>query len=126
MDEFSYHKENIKKFVTSVISNCQRMYFLLEDELNRKNIKEEALYGYHSMAYSAYMSMQCYYLQNEVLSHWEFDNFIKKFEQFSREFTSSRQTNHSMQWTFGYYNQLVEAYNDLAELLDLNKIEVPE
>jgi hypothetical protein len=126
MDRFEEHQENIKDFATVAMFNCQRMYRLLSDESDRKQIKEQALYGYHSMAFSAFMTMKSYYLQNDELSHWEFDNFIEKFEQFSREFVSSRETDHSMQWTFGYYNELVDAYNDLANLLRLNAVEVPE
>lgn len=102
------------------------MYRLLSNELDRETINEYALYGYHSMAFASFMTMKSYYLQNDELSHSEFDNFFEKFGQFSREFISSRETNHSMQWTFGYYNELVEAYNDLATLLDLKPFEVPE
>ncbi|MBL5769067.1 hypothetical protein B5V88_16255 [Heyndrickxia sporothermodurans] len=106
--------------------NYQRVYHLLSDELDREKINEHALYGYHSMAYSAFMTMKSYYLQNDILSHHEFDSFFEKAGQFSREFTSSRETNHSMQWTFGYYNELVKSYNELASLLGLNPFNVPE
>jgi hypothetical protein len=126
MDTFLVQKENIKSFAVTAMINCSRMYRLLSDELDRKAINEHALYGYHSMAFSSFMTMKAYYLQNEDLSHWEFDSFFEKLEQFSREFISSRETKHSMQWTFGYYSELAEAYNDLAELLELNKVEVPE
>lgn len=126
MDNFSTHKENIKYFVSTTMHNFKRMYSLLADELDDKKINEHALYGYHSMAFSSMLTMKSYYLQNDVLSHNEFDSFIDKASQFSREFVSSRETGHSMQWTFGYYNELVEAYNDLATLLELNHIEVPE
>jgi hypothetical protein len=126
LDTFIQHKENIKDFSRVVMSNCQDMYNLLSDELDLKEIKEQALYGYHSMAFSAFMTMKAYYLQNDELAHSEFDNFIDKFEQFSREFVSSREISHSMQWTFGYYNELAEAYNDLANLLDLKPVEIPE
>jgi hypothetical protein len=126
MDNFIIHKENIETFVRHSIANCQRMYNILSDELERENINEHALYSYHSMAFSSFMTMKSYYLQNDILSHWEFDNYIEKFEQFSREFVSSRKTDHSMQWTFGYYSELIDAYNDLAKLLELKEIEAPE
>ncbi|WP_249305987.1 hypothetical protein [Lederbergia citrea] len=126
MDNFAYHKENISEFAVTSMINYQRVYRLLSDELDGKQINEQALYGYHSMAYSAFMTMKSYYLQNDILSHDEFDSFFEKAGQFSREFTSSRETNHSMQWTFGYYNELVESYNELASLLDLNSFNVPE
>lgn len=126
VDNFLYHKENIKNFAVTTIINCRRMYNLLSDELDNEKINEHALYGYHSMAYSTFITMKGYYLQNDELSTWEIDTFIEKFEQFSREFISSRGTSHSMQWTFGYYNELVESYNTLARLLELNPVEVPE
>ncbi|MCG3089140.1 hypothetical protein [Sporosarcina cyprini] len=126
LNNFSVHKENITTFVRHSISNCQRMYNMLSDELDRKEINEHALYGYHSMAFSSFMTMKAYYLQNDILSHWEFDMYIAKFEQFSREFISSRETNHSMQWTFGYYHELIKAFNNLAGLLEINEIKVPE
>ncbi|ASN71454.1 hypothetical protein [Bacillus toyonensis] len=125
MDKFLYHKENIKNFVSTSVFNCKHMYRLLKKELNDQKINEHALYGYHSMAYSSFMAMKSYYLQNDELSHWEYDSFIEKFEQFSREFINSRESGHSMQWTFGYYNEFIEAYNDLALLLELHHIEVP-
>lgn len=78
------------------------------------------------MAYSSYLTMKSYYLQNDVLAQNEFDNFFEKAAQFTREFTNSRKINHSMQWTFGYYNELVEAYNSLADLLGINRFNVPE
>ncbi|OTX25606.1 hypothetical protein BK709_13320 [Bacillus thuringiensis serovar shandongiensis] len=102
------------------------MYNLLSDELNHEKINEYALYGYHSMAYSTFITMKGYYLQNDELSTWEIDTFLEKFEQFSRGFISSRETSHNTQWTFGYYNELVKSYNTLARLLELNPIEVPE
>jgi hypothetical protein len=126
MDAFLVQKENIKTFASTTMMNCRRMYRLLSDELDGKNVNEHALYGYHSMAFSSFMTMKSYYLQNEELSHWEFESFFEKMGQFSREFVSSRETNHSMQWTFGYYNELAVAYNDLAELLEQNKVEIPE
>jgi hypothetical protein len=126
MDQFLTHKENIKYFVSTTMLNFNSMYSLLSDQIDGKEINEHALYGYHSMAFSSFLTMKAYYLQNDELSHWEFDGFIEKAAQFSREFVSSRETGHSMQWTFGYYNDLVEAYNDLATLLDLNLVQVPE
>ncbi|HFK1745812.1 hypothetical protein P5808_03600 [Bacillus cereus] len=126
MDNFSYHKENIKNFAVTTIINCRRIYNLLSDELDREKINEHALYGYHSMAYSTFITMKGYYLQNDELSAEEIDTFLAKFEQFSREFISSRGTNHSMQHTFGYYNELVKSYNILAGLLELNPVEVPQ
>lgn len=126
MDDFSIHTENIKTFIRHSIANCQRMYNMLSDELDGKNLNEHALYGYHSMAFASFMTMKSYYLQNSILSHWEFDEFIEKFEQFSGEFVSSRKTNHSMQWTFGYYYELIKAFNNLARLLELNEIELPD
>ena len=126
MDKFEYHKENIKEFARNTMFYYYKVHQLLSDELDREEISEHALYGYHSMAYSNYLTMKSYYLQNDVLAHEEFDHFFEKAAQFSREFTSSREINHSMQWTFGYYVELVEAYNFLAELLGVNKYEVPE
>ncbi len=126
MDNFSYHKENIKNFAVTTIINCRHMYNLLSDELDREKINEHALYGYHSMAYSTFITMKGYYLQNDELSVEQIDIFLEKFEQFSREFISSRGTNHSMQHTFGYYNELVKSYNTLAVLLELNPVEVPQ
>ncbi|WP_255302228.1 hypothetical protein [Bacillus thuringiensis] len=126
MDNFSYHKENIKNFAVTTIINCRRMYNLLSDELDREKINEYALYGYHSMAYSTFITMKGYYLQNDELSVEQIDTFLEKFEQFSREFISSRGTNHSMQHTFGYYSELVKSYNTLAALLELNPVEVPQ
>ncbi|ONG66497.1 hypothetical protein BKK44_21490 [Bacillus cereus] len=102
------------------------MYNLLSDELDSEKINEHALYGYHSMAYSTFITMKGYYLQNDELSAEEIDTFLAKFEQFSREFISSRGTNHIMQHTFGYYNELVKSYNILAGLLELNPVEVPQ
>lgn len=46
--------------------------------------------------YSAFMTMKSYYPQNDILSHNEFESFFEKASQFSREFTSSKGTNHSM------------------------------
>jgi hypothetical protein len=126
MDQFLTHKENIKYFVSTTMLNFNSMYSLLSDQLDRKEINEHALYGYHSMAFSSFLTLKAYYLQNDVLSHWEFDEFIEKASQLSSEFVSSRETGHSMQWTFGYYHDLVEAYNNLAKLLDLNLVQVSE
>ncbi|MCU7676256.1 hypothetical protein [Bacillus thuringiensis] len=126
MDNFSYHKENIKNFAVTTIFNCRRIYNLLSHELDREKINEHALYGYHSMAYSTFITMKGYYLQNDELSDEKIDTFLEKFEQFSREFINSRGTNHSMQHTFGYYNELVKSYNILAGLLELNPVEVPQ
>jgi hypothetical protein len=126
MDEFLKHQENIKGFTWTTMYNFQRMYRLLSSELEGKKINEHALYGYHSMAFASFITMKSYYLEHDELSHWEFDSFIEKAEQFGREFVSSRETGHSMQWTFGYYHELTEAYNDLAALLKLEPVEVPE
>lgn len=126
MENFENHKENIKEFARNTMFYYQKVYHLLSDELDHKKINELALYGYHSMAYSSYLTMKSYYLQNDVLAHYEFDNFFEKAAQFTREFTNSREINHSMQWTFGYYNELVEAYNSLADLLGINRFNVPE
>ncbi|WP_232334325.1 hypothetical protein [Oceanobacillus sp. AG] len=126
MDNFAYHKENISEFAVISMINYQRVYRLLLDELDGGQINEQALYGYHSMAYSTIMTMKSYYLQNDILSHNEYDIFFEKASQFSREFTSSREINRSMQWTFGYYNELVESFNELASLLELKPFNVPK
>jgi len=127
LDDFSYLKENIIEFANTTMINYQRVYRILSDELDSNDpINEHALYDFHSMAYSSFMTMKAYYLQNDELGHQEFDDFFEKANQFSREFTSSREINHSMQWTFGYYNELVESFNHLADLLNINHFNVPE
>ena len=127
LDDFSYHKENIIELSNTTMINYQSVYQILSDEMDSDEpTNEHALYGFHSMAYSSLMTMRAYYLQNEEIAHQEFDDFFKNANQFSREFTSSREINHSMQWTFGYYNELVESFNLLADLLNVNHFNVPE
>lgn len=126
MENIDYHKENIKNFALTTMFNSKKMYRLLSDEADNTEINEIALYGYHSMAFSSYLTMKSYYLQNDTLAHHEFDKFFDKMSQFSREFVSSRETGHSMQWTFGYYNELAEAFNELADLLEIDHIEIPK
>lgn len=100
---------------------------MLSNELDGKEVNEIALYHNHSLANNALLTAQAYYLLHEdELNHSEFDIFFKKAAQFDREFVQSRSTNHSMQWTFGYYNELTEAYNELANLIDLKIVKVPE
>lgn len=123
--ELQYHKAHVKELAIELMINAQNMYELIAKEFNH-GINEHALYGYHSVAYSNYIGLKVYYFQNDILSHHEFDFFFDKFYQFSNEFLSSRETKHSMQWTYGYYNELVEAYNLLADLLEISKFDVPE
>ncbi|MEW4224020.1 hypothetical protein [Rossellomorea marisflavi] len=126
MNDFTQLKENTNDFAVSCMLNYQRVYKLLVKELDKKEINEHALYGYHSMAYSSYKAMKTYYLLNDSLGHQEFDDFFEKAGNFSREFTSSRETKHSMQYTFFYYGELVQAYNRLANLLGANPFDVPQ
>ena len=117
---FEYHRENVKRLIWDVHSNCRQMYRSLTDDdpLPDKAINETVLYSYHSMAYAAFMASQTYYLQNyDLLGHSEFDRYFECFRQFSYEFISSRSIKHSMQWTYGYFLELEEAYEDLALLL---------
>ncbi len=125
MSMFEYHKENIKGFIIDTIFKAQKVYHLISNEFE-KGVEEAVLWGIHSNAFSSFTGLKVYYYQNDILAHYEFDNFIEKFSQFSREFISSRSTKHSMQHTYFYYGELVDAYNELAALLELNPIEKPE
>jgi hypothetical protein len=126
MNDYTQLKENTNDFAVSCMLNYQRIYKLLVKELDQQEINEHALYGYHSMAYSSYKAMKTYYLLNDSLGHEEFDDFFEKADNFSREFTSSREIKHSMQHTFFYYGELVKSYNRLANLLGTNSFEVPQ
>ncbi|WP_431030025.1 hypothetical protein [Lysinibacillus sp. LZ02] len=130
MEMLTYHEENIKDLALKTMWYAEDFYESLSAELDarldRKTFNEQILFAYHSTAYSTFMGFKLYYLQNTELSESKFDRFIEAFERFNLEFLSSRSTGHSMQHTFMYYGDLVDTFNDLADLLQIQHIKKPD
>ncbi|TYS10739.1 hypothetical protein FZC70_05470 [Bacillus subtilis] len=52
----------------------------------------------------------------------EIERFFHQFNEFNNELLDSISTNHSDQWTGIEFSELVETYNELPEILNLNRI----